>query len=70
MPLFEDEESYQIDILNGEEVVRTLTASSTSASYSAEDQSTDFGATQASLSVAVYQMNATIGRGYAGKATV
>ncbi len=69
-PLFEDEESYQIDILNGEEVVRTLTASTTSAAYSAVEQEEDFGATQASLSVAVYQMNATIGRGYAGKATV
>ena len=70
MPVFEDEESYQIDILSGETVVRTLTASTTSATYSASEQEEDFGAAQSSLAVAVYQMNATIGRGYAGEATV
>jgi hypothetical protein len=69
-PLFEDEEAYQIDILNGDTVVRTLTTSTASVTYSAADQTTDFGAAQASLTVAVYQMNAAIGRGYAGKATV
>ncbi|MDX9689777.1 MAG: phage tail protein [Alphaproteobacteria bacterium] len=70
IPLFEDGEAYQIDILNGDKVVRTLTAATPMASYNAADQTADFGAAQSVLSVAVYQMNSTIGRGYPGKATV
>ncbi|MDD3181358.1 MAG: phage tail protein [Alphaproteobacteria bacterium] len=70
IPLFEDTEAYQIDILNGDKVIRTLTASTTTTTYNAADQISDFGAAQSVLSVAVYQMNSTIGRGYAGKAIV
>lgn len=67
---YEATEAYEIDILNGSTVVRTITASTTNATYSAANQTTDFGAAQSVLSVAVYQINSTIGRGYAGKATV
>ncbi len=70
IPLFEDEEAYQIDILNGSTVVRTISASTTSATYSAANQTADFGAAQSVLSVAIYQINSTIGRGTPGKATV
>jgi hypothetical protein len=70
IPLFEAEEAYQIDILKGSTAVRTLTANTTSTTYSAVDQTTDFGAAQSVLSVAVYQMNSTIGRGYAAIAIV
>ncbi len=70
VPLFEDTEAYEVDILNGNTVVRTLSASATSATYSTVDQTTDFGAAQSVLSIAVYQINSTIGRGYPGKATV
>lgn len=69
-PLFEDTEAYQIDVLNGDKVIRTLTATTPTVSYNAVDQTTDFGAAQSVLSVAVYQINSTIGRGYAGKAIV
>jgi len=67
---FEDTEAYEIDILNGDDVVRTISASITSATYSATDQITDFGAAQSVLSIAIYQINSTIGRGYAGTAIV
>lgn len=70
VPQFEDAEAYEIDILNGNTVVRTITSNTTSASYSAADQTADFGTAQSVLSIAVYQMNSTIGRGYPGKATV
>ncbi|NCC03455.1 MAG: hypothetical protein EOM37_05330 [Proteobacteria bacterium] len=70
IPLFEAEEAYQIDILKGSAVVRTISATATSTTYSAVDQTTDFGAAQSVLSVAVYQMNSTIGRGYAATAIV
>ncbi|MDD3028844.1 MAG: phage tail protein [Alphaproteobacteria bacterium] len=67
---YEATEAYEIDILNGNTVVRTITSNTTSASYSAADQTADFGTAQSVLSIAVYQMNSTIGRGYPGKATV
>ncbi len=67
---YEATEAYEIDILNGDTVVRTINASTTNAIYSAVDQTTDFGAAQNVLSIAVYQINSTIGRGYAGKAIV
>jgi hypothetical protein len=70
VPLFEAEESYQIDILNGITVVRTIAATTTTANYTAADQTADFGAVQSVLSVAIYQINSTIGRGYARTATV
>ena len=42
------------------------------ASYSAANQTTDFGGTQAAgtLAVRVYQISEAVGRGYAGSATV
>ena len=70
VPLFEASESYSIDILNGTAVVRTLTATTPTVAYSAAQQTTDFGATQSSVSIAIYQLNSVIGRGIAAKATV
>ena len=70
VPLFETSESYSIDILNGTAVVRTLTASTGTVVYSAAQQTTDFGATQSSVSIAIYQLNSVVGRGIAAKATV
>ena len=70
VPLFEDSEAYSIDILNGSTVVRTLSTSTGTVSYTAAQQTTDFGATQSAVSVAVYQINSVTGRGIAGKATI
>lgn len=63
VPLAEDVERYEIDILDGASVVRTLTAATPSCVYAAADQVADFGSTQATLSVAVHQMSAAYGRG-------
>lgn len=70
VPLFEDSEAYEVDILNGSKAVRTLTASGLTIDYSATQQTADFGSAQAAISVAVYQMNSIAGRGKAGKAIV
>ncbi len=70
VPLFEASEAYQVDILNGATVVRTLSVTSPSAVYAAADQVTDFGTAQSSVSVKIYQMNAVIGRGNPATATV
>lgn len=75
VPLGEVSEAYEVDILNGSSVVRTLTAdvsaagsvvtpASRTAVYTNADQITDFGAEQANLNIRVYQLSATLGRGF------
>jgi hypothetical protein len=63
--LGEASESYEIEIWTSgfTTLKRTLTASSQTVTYTATDQTTDFGAVQASVSVRVYQLSATVGRG-------
>ena len=70
IPLGEESESYQVDILDGSDVVRTIEVTSPTASYSATDQTTDFGSAQSSIDVKIYQMSAVVGRGYAAQATL
>lgn len=66
VPLFEATEEYEIDIYNalGTVVLRTLTATSESVTYLAADITTDFGSIPATLNVAVYQISATVDRGF------
>ena len=70
VPLDEASEAYEVDILNGGAVVRTLTASTASAGYTAAQQTTDFGSTQSAVEIRVYQMSEIVGRGHAAEATV
>lgn len=71
VPLNEAVEAYEVDIMNGTSVVRTIPGiTSPSCSYSAAQQVTDFGSVQSSVSVKVYQISGIVGRGYAGSATV
>lgn len=71
VPLSEDSEAYEIDIYNGLTVVRTLSGlSSPTASYSAADQTTDFGSPQAAIAVKIYQISGEVGRGFAKSVTV
>ena len=70
VPLFEDSEAYSVDILNGTQVVRTLAASSPTVTYTAAQQTTDFGTPQSSVTVVIYQINSVIGRGEPAKATL
>ncbi len=68
VPLGEESERYEVDVFatSGYATVkRTLSATSPSFSYSAADQVTDFGGTQATLYVKAYQLSAAVGRGYA-----
>jgi hypothetical protein len=71
VPLDEPAEAYELDVLDGGTVVRTITGlSSPTASYSAADQTTDFGAPQSAVAVAVYQLSSRVGRGFPGRATI
>jgi hypothetical protein len=63
IPLGEDVEAYELDVLAGETVVRTLSAGAPSALYAAADEIADFGEPQATLSVRVVQLSAIVGRG-------
>ena len=63
VPLGEAEERYEIDILDGTTVKRTLTATSPSATYTAAQQSADFGSPQPSISLRISQLSPTRGRG-------
>lgn len=67
VPLGEDTEAYEVDVFSTSgyaTVKRTILVTSASATYSSADQVTDFGSNQRTLYLKVYQMSATVGRGY------
>lgn len=68
--LGETTESYSIDIMSGAVVVRTLTSATTTVAYTAAQELTDFGFMQNTLTVNIYQISSTVGRGFAGNATI
>jgi hypothetical protein len=70
VPLSEGSERYEVDILSGATVLRTLSAPSPSVLYAGADELTDFGAAQTSLNVRVVQLSATVGRGFPADATL
>lgn len=70
VPLGEANESYEIDILDGDEVKRVLRSSTPEVVYSAAEQTNDFGVQQPAYAVRVYQMSAVYGRGTARQAVV
>lgn len=70
--LGESTESYEIDIRDAGDTatLRTLTSTTPTVTYTAAQQTTDFGAPQASIKVRVYQMSAAVGRGFASSGTL
>jgi hypothetical protein len=70
VPLSEAREAYEVDILDGTTVKRTLSVTSPAALYSAAEQTIDFGAPQPSLTVRVAQLSASRGRGQARTAMI
>jgi hypothetical protein len=69
-PIGELTEAYEIDVMNGSTVVRTIEVSSETASYTSAEQTTDFGSDQDPLTVRIYQMSDYIGRGKVFEAVV
>lgn len=70
--LGEESEAYQVEIWDAdfETLKRTISVSAaTSATYSAADQTTDFGAPQSVVYFRVYQISALVGRGYGAQGT-
>ena len=70
VPLVEESERYDVEIMNGGgTVLRTFAGLvAPSATYTVADQTTDFGAAQSSVRIRVYQLSATIGRGISAEA--
>ena len=63
MPLGETSEAYEVEILNGAAVVRTVAAASPTVTYTAAQQTADFGSVQSAIALRVYQLSAATGRG-------
>ena len=73
VPLIEETEAYEVEILDGATVKRTLSATSTNAVYTAAQQSADWGATigpGGTLDIRIFQLSALIGRGAAKTVTL
>lgn len=63
-------EAYEVDIMQGATVKRTLTATTPSVLYTSAQQVTDFGSPQASVTVNIYQLSPVVGRGFPLGATL
>jgi len=69
--LGEESEAYEMDIYDGADVVRTLSITTQQATYTASQQTTDFGGTTPfPLDVAVYQLSSIFGRGQGKRVNV
>lgn len=68
--LYEANEAYEIDVMSGSTVKRTISSISETASYTAAQQTADGFTPGNSITVNIYQLSATIGRGYAGNAVI
>jgi hypothetical protein len=70
VPLGETSERYELDILQGSTAVRMLPSAAPEVLYPSAQELADFGAPQATLTVRVAQLGATIGRGFERTVTV
>lgn len=71
VPLGETAEAYEVDILDASgTVLRTLSATAASITYTAEQQTADFAGSVTEVNVAIYQISSVVGRGYGLTATL
>lgn len=63
-PVGETTLALEADVMSGSTVKRTLTSTTGVFTYSAAEQTADFGAVQASITFRVYQLSTLVGRGY------
>ncbi|AIF81409.1 hypothetical protein I862_04245 [endosymbiont of Acanthamoeba sp. UWC8] len=71
IPLAEEVEAYEVDIMGEGKIKRTISGiSKTQVIYPIDRQIADFGLVQDKITVKVYQLSASIGRGYAANATI
>jgi hypothetical protein len=63
-PVGETTLALEADVMSGSTVKRTLTSTTGVFTYTAAEQTADFGAAQASITFRVYQLSTVVGRGY------
>jgi hypothetical protein len=66
VPLAEESEAYEVEILDGAAVKRTLATPTTSVTYTAAQQTADWGALLGpgdTLDLRIFQLSALVGRG-------
>jgi hypothetical protein len=63
VPLGEESEAYQVEILDGDAVIRRTITTSPVLVYSAAEQASDFGDSPALLGLRICQVSATLGPG-------
>lgn len=68
-PTLHSAEAWEVDVMSGPTVVRTIAGSLPSVAYTAAQQTTDFGSPQPSVTVRIYQLGPD-GRGLPLEATV
>lgn len=70
IPLDEPFESYRLDILSGDAAVRSVETDTSSYVYQPEDELSDFGAAQPSLTIRVRQLGLLVREGIAARRTI
>jgi hypothetical protein len=73
VPLSEESEKYEIEIMSGSTVLRTINATSTTVTYTQAQQTADFGGGSlplTTLKVRVYQISSVVGRGFVNEKTL
>lgn len=70
VPLGETNESYEIEIINHEKIIRTLSSKTTVVIYTAAQQKEDGFALGKPISIKIYQLSAIVGRGFPAKAII
>lgn len=63
-PMSEIDERYEVDLINGSSVVRTIGSTAPTVVYTAAQQIADFGSIQPVIVVRVYQLSAVVNRGF------
>ena len=69
MPLNEEREVYEVDIIRQGRRIRTMTSETSHLLYTKEQQIADFGTLANECQIEVFQISAHIGRGIAAKAS-
>lgn len=63
VPVGEEFEMYEVEVMSGAEVIRVLSAGHPAIIYTAIDQVADFGSPVAELTLRIYQLSQTVGAG-------
>jgi protein involved in polysaccharide export with SLBB domain len=66
VPLGEESEGYEVEIMDGATVLRTLSTTTTSVTYTAAQQTADWGAPLGPgdiLDIRIFHLSALVGRG-------